>query len=154
MILKCRYYFANISATKIPIFMKFETLAPKVVMNYHNNFCKDPCINALTRGVNVRARVSSHIHTFRPRVRVFMHGSLRKLLWQFITTLGAQVSNFIKIGAFIAEIFAKQYRHFKINKFQCILANIHFNAPKKLLKWIISQQLQNFLESIYQNVLI
>ena len=60
MILKCRYYFVNISGTKAPILMKFETYASEVVMDNQNNFRKDSCTNTRTRNVNVRA--------FRPRV--------------------------------------------------------------------------------------
>ena len=49
----------NISATKHRIFMKLETYNYQIVKNYHKIFRKDPCTNARTRGVNVRARVSS-----------------------------------------------------------------------------------------------
>ena len=73
LILKCRYYFANISAMKAPIFMKFETWAPKVIMNYHNNFRKDLCINAPTQGQNVRMCDETRTRTFTPFVRAFMH---------------------------------------------------------------------------------
>ena len=62
-----QYCFANISALKTPIFIKFEIYTHNIVKNYQKIFCKDLCTHTHTRGVN------------------------------------------IKIGAFVAEIFAKQY---------------------------------------------
>ena len=59
MISKCLYYFANISATKAPIFMKFETYIHKILKNYLLIFRKDPCTHKRTRGENMRACVSS-----------------------------------------------------------------------------------------------
>ena len=59
MIKKSQYCFANISATKASIFMKFETYIYKIVKNYQMIFRKDPCTDARTRGVNVRAQVLS-----------------------------------------------------------------------------------------------
>ena len=56
MIFKSPYYFANISTTKAPIFMKFEAFIHEIVKNYQIIFCKDPCIHTRTRGVNVCAR--------------------------------------------------------------------------------------------------
>ena len=41
MIFKSQYRFANISATKNPIFIKFETYIRKVIKIYHYIFCKD-----------------------------------------------------------------------------------------------------------------
>ena len=73
MILKCSYHFANVSGTKAPIFVKFETHAPKVVMDYQNNFHKDPCTNMRTRDVNVRTRDETCTCTFAPHVRVCVH---------------------------------------------------------------------------------
>ena len=56
---KRQYCIANISATKAPIFLKFETKVHQIVMNNHTNFRKDPCTHARTQGKNVRARVLS-----------------------------------------------------------------------------------------------
>ena len=39
--------------------MKFETFIHKIVNNYQQIFCKDPCTHARTQGKNVRARVLS-----------------------------------------------------------------------------------------------
>ena len=57
MIEKNQYYFANISATKAPIFMKFETYIHKILKNYQMIFCKDPCTHPRKRGGNLRAPV-------------------------------------------------------------------------------------------------
>ena len=59
MIFESQYNFENIFETKALIFMKFETKVYQIVKNYHKNFRKDPCTHTRTRGVNVRARVSS-----------------------------------------------------------------------------------------------
>ena len=74
MIFKSQYCFANISATKARIFMKFETYIHKIVKNHQIIFRKDPCTHARTRGVNMRARVSSrknaHVHVYASCARV------------------------------------------------------------------------------------
>ena len=69
------YCFANISATKAPIFIKFKTQGPKVVMDYQNNFRET---NACSRGVNMGTREKKCTRTFRPSVPAFVHGSLQK----------------------------------------------------------------------------
>ena len=40
--------FANISATKAPIFIKFESFIHEIVKNYQMIFRKDPCTNTHT----------------------------------------------------------------------------------------------------------
>ena len=55
MIFKSQYCFANISATKASIFMKFKTYIHKIVQNYQMIFRKDPCTHTRTQGVNVGA---------------------------------------------------------------------------------------------------
>ena len=91
MIFKSHYCLANISATKAPIFMKFETFINKILKNYQMIFCKDPCTNPSTRGVNVRASV--FVATKRARARLCLcaragvHGSLWKIFWKFFIVL-------------------------------------------------------------------
>ena len=63
MIFKSQNCFANISATKAQIFIKFETYIYKIVKNYQMIFRKNPCTYARTGGVNVRVRVSSWPNT-------------------------------------------------------------------------------------------
>ena len=57
MIKKLQYCFANISATKAQIFMKFETYICKIV-----KIIKYPCTHAHTRGVNVCAPVCTDLY--------------------------------------------------------------------------------------------
>ena len=83
----CQYCFANISATKAPIFMKFESKLHKIVNNNQHHFCKDLSTHACTRSINVRAHVLSRARTFMPRVRACVHGSLRKIFWLLFTIL-------------------------------------------------------------------
>ena len=41
LITESQFYFANISATEARIFMKFKTLALKIVLDHHTKFHKD-----------------------------------------------------------------------------------------------------------------
>ena len=89
MIFKSQYGFANISAMKAPIFMKFVTYIHKIVKNYQKIFRKDPCTNAYTRDKNMRAHVSSrqtaraHVHVSCVPVyaRIFSKNLLIKLYY-------------------------------------------------------------------------
>ena len=70
-----QYCFANISATKAWVFMKFY-----MVVNYHLvslsfKFHADWCINARARAVKARAHVLSRLRAFMPRARASVHGS-------------------------------------------------------------------------------
>ena len=74
MTLESQYHFANISATKARIFIKFETVTVlsyniyKIVQNYPLIFRKDPFTHAPTQGKNMRTHVLSrqnaHAHVF------------------------------------------------------------------------------------------
>ena len=74
MTFESQYRFANISAKKAWIFMKFETYIHKIVKNYLMIFLLDLCTDACTRCVNVRARVlprrnaRAHFYTSCARV--------------------------------------------------------------------------------------
>ena len=89
MIFKSQYCFANISATKAQIFMKFEAYIHKVVKNHQIIFCKDQCTHAQTRDVNLPARVLSRwnarAHTYasctRICARIFMKNHLMILYY-------------------------------------------------------------------------
>ena len=70
-----QYCFANISATKAPILMKFETKLHKIVNNNQHHFCKDPNTHARTRSINVCAHVLSRVRASTARARAFVHGS-------------------------------------------------------------------------------
>ena len=64
--------------------MKFKTSIHKIVKNHQQIFRKDPCTHTRTRGVNVRARISSrqnaraHIYASCERVyaRIFAKNDL------------------------------------------------------------------------------
>ena len=62
MIFESQYHFANISATKARIFMKFETEAHKIVMNYQNNFHENPCIH--TQAICMVMKIFSVFHYY------------------------------------------------------------------------------------------
>ena len=62
MIFKSQYCFANISATKGQIFLKFKTYIYKIVKNYQMIVCKDPYTDARTQGVNVCAPVCMDLY--------------------------------------------------------------------------------------------
>ena len=59
-----QYCFANISATKAPIFIKIETFIHEIVKNYPMIFRKDPCIHTHTRRVNLFFYVFSAFSKF------------------------------------------------------------------------------------------
>ena len=77
---KRQYCFANISATKTPIFMKFKTYIHKIVKNNLLIFRKDPCTHARTRGKNIRARVSA-----RKNARAHVYASCARVFAQIFT---------------------------------------------------------------------
>ena len=90
MIFKSQYCFANISATKAPIFMKFETYIHKIVKNYQKNFRKDLCTHARTRGVNMRARVSS-----RQNTRTHIYPSCARVFAWIFTKIFLMILNYL-----------------------------------------------------------
>ena len=57
----------------------------------------------------------------------------------------------MKIQAFVAEIFAKQYCCFLINDFQCIFDISLIMHLRSLQRWIITEWLWNFFETRSQN---
>ena len=61
---KHQYYFANISATKARIFMKFYVVVNYYLVGLYFKFHKDSCINARARVVNTRAHVLSRLRAF------------------------------------------------------------------------------------------
>ena len=59
MTFESQYRFANISAMKARIGMKFKTYLYIIVKNYQLIFRKDPCTHGRIRGNSMRARYSS-----------------------------------------------------------------------------------------------
>ena len=86
MIKKSQYCFANISATKASIFMKFETYIYKMVKNYQMIFRKDPCTHARTRGVSVRMLVSS-----RQNARAHVYASCARVYARIFTKINLTI---------------------------------------------------------------
>ena len=76
---KCRYCFANISATKAWIVMKFYVVVTYYLVSLPVKFHKDSCINARTGAVNARAHVLSRLRAFTTFARAFVHGFLWNL---------------------------------------------------------------------------
>ena len=76
MIKKHQYCFANISATKARIFMKFHMVLNYYLVCLYLKFYKDLCINKRARVVNARAHVLSRLRAFTTRARAFESGSL------------------------------------------------------------------------------
>ena len=75
MIKKHLYFFANISATKARIFIKFCVVVNYYLVSLSFKFHKDSCINAHARVVNARVHVLSQVRAFMTRARAFMHES-------------------------------------------------------------------------------
>ena len=69
------YCFANFSATKARIFMKFYVMVNIYLVSLSFKFHEDPSVNARARVVNARIRDITCTHTFTTRARAFMHGS-------------------------------------------------------------------------------
>ena len=83
---KRHYCFANISAMKASIFMKFEIYVYKIAKNHHKKFHKDPCTHAQTQGINMRTHVSLHSCAISPGMHACVHGSLQNFFRWFFTT--------------------------------------------------------------------
>ena len=133
-----QYCFPNISVTKARIFMKFYMVVNWYLVSLCVKFHEDLCINARARGVNTRTHVLSRFRTFTTRLCTFMHGSSWNLTHKLTRYCLTTILNFIKIGASVGEIFAKQYWCFLIVDFQCIFhipLTIHLQS---LQRWIIT----------------
>ena len=96
---------------------------------------------------NVRACEKTCARTFILCVRACVLGSLRKWCCLLFTILWSLLSNFIKIGALGAEIFAKQYWHVFNPSFSMYFANFPVFAPPKLLKTDNQPMIIEFLGS-------
>ena len=121
---KRHFCFANISATKARIFLKFDTYIHKIVTKYHNIFFKDPCNQARTRGVNVRARVlprqNGRTHVFASCTRVCAR-IFTKNFMIFLYYLMNLSLKFHKDLSFRCGDICKTIMTLKVINFQCIL---------------------------------
>ena len=134
MIFKTQDCFANISATKAPIFMKLQTNIHKIVKNDHKIFRKDPCTNTRTWGINVRARVLSrqnaraHVYASCARVcaRIFTKNLVIILYYLMNISL-----KFHKDWSFRCGDICKTILSFKNHQFSMYFAYFHsFALPK------------------------
>ena len=67
--------FANISATKVWIFMKFHMVVNYYLVSLSFKFHKNSCTNARVRVINARTRDKTYARAFTTRARAFMHQS-------------------------------------------------------------------------------
>ena len=142
---KRQYCFANISATKAPIFMKFDTEVHQMIENYHKNFRKDPYTHARTWGVNVRAHVyESCAHVY---ARIFTKNHLIILYYMMNKRI-----KFHKDRSFRCRDICKLVLTFVNHQFSMYFPYYHNYVPQKSSRWIITKELWNFLETRYQNV--
>ena len=146
MIFKSQYCFANISATKAPIFMKFETYIYKIVQNYQMIFRKDLCTHARTRGINVRAPVLSRrnarAHVYASCAPVFAQIFTKTLLMILYYLMNISLK-FHRDQNFCCGDICKTILTFKTHQFSMYFAYFHSFAPQKSSKmdnfWIIKE---------------
>ena len=137
MVFKSQYCFANISATKAPIFMKFETYIHKIVKNYHKIFGKDLCIHARTRGINVRPSVLS-----RQNVRAPVYASCARTCARIFTKILLLILYYLvnislkfhKDRSFRLGDICKTTLTFRNDQFSMYFAYFHSFAPPKSSK--------------------
>ena len=134
MIFKRQNCFANISATKAPIFMKFETYIYKIVHNYQQIFCKDPCTHVCTQGVNVRMFVSSR-QNMRAQVHATCAHMCERIFTNFFLIILYYLINislkFNKDRSFLGRDIYKTILTFKNHQFSMYFAYFHSYAPPK-----------------------
>ena len=70
-----QYCFANISAMKARIFMKFYMVVNYYLVGLYLKFHEDLCINARARDVKAHAHILSRMCAFTTRAHTYMHGS-------------------------------------------------------------------------------
>ena len=110
MIKKHQYCFANISATKARIFMKYYLVVNYYLASVSFKFHDHPCIKACALAIN-RARTC--LHVYNSCWRIYAH-----IFMKFETEAYKIVINhhikFHEDPTFIVKIFAKQYWNFLI----------------------------------------
>ena len=122
-----QYCFANISATKAPIFMKFETQLHKIINNNQHHFCKDPSTHARSGGVNARAHV--YVSCVRVCSRIFLKIFL-VVLYYFMNLS----SKFHKDRSFCCWDICKIVPTFINHQFSMYFPYSHNSLPQKSSK--------------------
>ena len=137
MTFESQYRFANISATKAPILMKFETYIHKILKNYLLIFRKDPCTHARTRDKNMRARVSyrqnasAHIYASCVCVCAQIFTKNQQIILYFLMNIGLK---FHKDPCFCCGDICKMVRTFKSHQFSMYFPYFHSYTPQKSSK--------------------
>ena len=137
MTFESQYRFANISATKARIFMKFETYIHKIVKNYQKIFHKDPCRQAHTRDVNVSACVLSRRNTraiifascARMCARIFAKN--QQIILYYLINISLE---FHKDPSFRCGDICKTVLTFKSHQFSMYFPYFHSYTPQKSSK--------------------
>ena len=137
MTFESQYRFANISATKARIFMKFETYFHKIGKNYLLIFRKDPCAHARTRGKIMHAHVSS-----RQNARDYIYAScvcvcariFTKNLLIILYYLMNISLKFHKDPSFRCGDICKMVLTFKSHQFSMYFPYFHSYTPQKSSK--------------------
>ena len=112
--------------------MKLETYNYQIVKNYHKIFRKDPCTNARTRGVNVRARVSSrlnariHVYASCARVCAWIFTKKNLVVLYYLMNLSFK---FHKDRSFRCGDICKTILTFKNDQFSMYFAFFHKYPP-------------------------
>ena len=117
--------------------MKFETFIHKIVNNYQQIFCKDPCTHARTRGINMRARISS-----RQNARAHVYASCARVYARIFTKINLTILYYLmnkslkfhKDRSFRCRDIRKIVLTFKNYQFSMYFPNSHNNAPQKSSK--------------------
>ena len=137
MIKKSQYCFANISATKTPIFMKFKTYIHKILKNYLLIFRKDPCTHARTRDKNMRARVSyrqnASAHIYASCMCVCARIFTKNLLIILYCLMNISLK-FHKDRSFCCRDICKTVLTFKSHQFSTCFPYFHSYTPQKSSK--------------------
>ena len=137
MSFKSQYCFANISAMKVLISMKFETYIHKIVKNHQMIFLKDPCTHARTQGVNMRELVLS-----RRNMRAHIYASCAFMCARISTKNHLMILNYLiniivkfhKDLSFCCGDICKTILTFKNHQFVMYFTYFHFFAPPKSSK--------------------
>ena len=143
-IFKSQYCFANISALKPWIFIKFETNIYNIVKNQQMVFCKDPCLQTRTRGSNVRTCVllrqnaRAHVYASFAWVCAWIFTKNHVMILYYIMTISLK---FYKDPRFQCRDICKTILTFKTHQFSMYFVYFHKYLPPKPSKmdyyWMI-----------------
>ena len=156
MPIESQYRFANISATKAKIFMKFEINFYKIVKNFLLIFRKDPSLHAPTRGKIMRARVSS-----RQNARDYIYASCvwvcariftknHLIIFYYLINISLK---FHKDPSFRCGDICKTVLTFKSHQFSMYFPYFHSYTPQKSSKmdnyWMVMKFCWNLVIKMY-----